>query len=148
MIKTKADLYLPISQQFLTQLTDRSADNLEKAISSLSVSQIASLLLLQKLPKNQDKHPAYLERALAAIIDSLDSQWKTNGLSPIRVEVISALNFKNIEEGSQLLSSLKIALLDEETIKDQNYLTPEGKWDYTFNERYSEQVMKFLVRKN
>lgn len=143
MLTTKADLYLPISQ-----IIGGGADNVEKAISSLGVPQIASLLLLQDLPKMKGKQPAYLERILAKIIDILDSRLKSDGLSSMRAEVVSVLNFKNIEQGYKLLTSFRVALLDEKAIRDQNYLTFEGKWDFKFNERHREKLMGSLVRVN
>jgi hypothetical protein len=146
MLITKVDLYLPISQQVLHQIIDGGADNLEKVISNLDVPQIASLLLLQNLPTMKDKQA--FECILAKIIDVWSSQLKKDGLSHVRAEVVSVLNCKNIEEGYKLLPDFRMALLDEEVIRNQNYLTFEGEWDYTFNERHREKLMQSLVRVN
>ena len=137
-----ADLHLPISQQVLRQIIDGGADNLEKAISSLGVSQIASLLLLQNIPKMKYKPPAYFERILEEAIDIWNSQLKRDGLSSVRAKGVSVLNFKNIEEGYKLLPDFRMALLDEEAVRDQNYLTFEGKWDYEFNKRFVSSKQK------
>jgi|GEM_PF-2874534 hypothetical protein len=143
-----ADLHLPISQQVLRQIIDGGADNLEKAISSLGVSQIASLLLLQNIPKMKYKPPAYFERILEEAIDIWNSQLKRDGLSSVRAKGVSVLNFKNIEEGYKLLPDFRMALLDEEAVRDQNYLTFEGKWDYEFNKRCREEIKRSLVHVN
>jgi len=144
---TKANLYLPISEQILRQVIDGGSDNLEKAISSLNVPQIASLLLLQNLSEMRNRS-AYLhpERNLAGKIDILNSQLKRDALPSVITEVLSILNIESIEKGCKLLPSFGIVLLDEGVIKDQNYITFEGKWDYTFNERYGEKLVKPLVK--
>lgn len=148
MSLTEVDLYLPIGEQMLCQIIDGGTGNLEKIISSLNVPQIASLLLLQKLSEMKNKPSIHPERFLAERINVLNSRIKRDGLPSMKAEVVLVLNFKNIEEGYKLLSSFKIALLDEEAIRDQNYLTFEAKWDYTFNEKYREKFKRSLVSVN
>jgi len=148
MLITEADLYLPISQQVLRQIIDGGADNLKEAISSLAAPEIASLLLIQDISKMKDKLPAYFERILKRTIDVLDFRLKRGELSSIKAEMVSGFDFRNAEEGYKLFPYFKIVLLDEEAIRDQNYLTFEGKWDYTFNERHRKKVMESLVRIN
>ena len=146
MLITESNFYLPIGEQMLRQIMDNGADNLEKAVSSLDVPQIASLLLLHSLSEMKNKHP---ERILAKSIDVLNSSLKEGQtITSVRNEVVSVLKVKNIEEGYKLLPSFKIALLDENTIRDRKYLTSEAKWDYAFNKKHTEKLMSPLVRIN
>lgn len=146
MSTTEIDLYLPISKQELCQVIDYAANNLEKAITSLGVPQIASLLLLQYLPKMKVKQSFHVERTLERNIAILNSQLKSDGLSSVITKVVSVLNLKDVEEGYNLLLYLRITLLDEEAIREQDYLTFEGQWDYTFNERHRKKATESSVR--
>lgn len=93
MLLTKADFYLPISEQMLCQIIDGGADNLEKTISSLNVPQIASLLLLQNLSEMKNKQFIHPERFFAERIHVLNSRVKRDGLPSMKAEVASVLNF-------------------------------------------------------
>lgn len=145
MLIAEANLYLPISEQILCQIIEGGTDNLEKAFSSLNIPQIASLLLLQNLSKINNEHP---ERILAKNIDILNSCLKERGLASVRNEVVPVFNVNNIKEGYMLLPSLGITILNEETIKEREYLNFEAKWDYTFNERHRTKLKKSLITVN
>jgi hypothetical protein len=124
---------------------DGGADQLEAVISSLDVPQIASLLLLQSLPKVKNKSLPCLEKQLAETIDNLISLMKKDELYSVKVKLGSSLNLKEVNEGYGLLSSLNMALLDEEAVKGKGYLSFDGSWDYAFNERYNSRLDSSLV---
>lgn len=143
---TIADLYLPIGKQKLSQIIKGGANHLEQAISGLAVPQIASLLLLQSLVERKNQQFNHPESDLAKLIYAFNARLKKEELSSFLTEVASVLSLKSIEAGWNLLPSLGMALLDEESIIGRSYLTAEGEWDYTFKQRYNEGCRKSLVK--
>jgi hypothetical protein len=145
MVITDATLYLPISNQTLRKILDDS-QALESVVSGISVPQIASLIVLQYLPKLREKSSVSPERILSEAINSGNIHMDREGLPGVIADALTKLSRENLQEGYQLLSDFGIVLLDEETLKNRNYLTVEGNWDYGFRERHKTKLMDHLIQ--
>lgn len=143
MLPTPTELYLPLSEStLLTVLND--AGSLENALQALGIPEIACLFLLTYLPvirehKRKNK-PALAERMLAVTIESCHQQVDKADLSELVSYASQNLKRKAISTGYDLLPTLSISLLDDEAVKDKAYVSGTGRWDYSFQQRYRENL--------
>jgi hypothetical protein len=141
----KADLFLPVERIVVEQVIDSDEDSFLKIVSNLAVPQIASLFLIQKLPDIYKDRAVHIERTLSETIDVLQSQLTSNKITSISTEVISMLSSDDISKGYEVLSDFRIELLEKKVIDEQEYLTQDEKWDYTFNKKHYKKLYDSLI---
>lgn len=143
MLPTHADLYLPISTRVLDRVL-HDAESFEDEVSKLDVAPVAALILLQYLPKLKQTRSPPPDRVLAEAIKSGNAQVRRGGSSSFAADAIPILDRAKIREGSHLLPDFGMALLDDEVILQQSYLTADGEWDSTFRDRHRAQLTQAL----
>ncbi|MFK7861954.1 MAG: AAA family ATPase [Granulosicoccus sp.] len=145
MLLTEAELYLPISEDTLQSVLDENV-SWKTALQELEIPEIAALFLLTHLPElSGRKHPP-AERLLADIIVSCNEQVENSGMTLFIEYASQQLTRHAIDAGFQLLPSLRIVLLDEETVTKQAYLSPQGVWDYGFQPQYRESLARQRIK--
>jgi hypothetical protein len=143
MIITNASLYLPISDRALAVALD-SPESLESSITGFSIYQIASLIVLQFLVKLSKERTILPERVLAEIIDAGNVQTKRDGMSAFRASALSIIDHSSLVKGRDLLTDFEIALLEDDVIRQEEFLTFDSKWDYRFTQRHKAKLMESL----
>jgi hypothetical protein len=147
MTRTDAALYLPISDQALGRVLDE-AKSFHDAIAGLGVPEIAALILLQYLPKIVANRSLSPDRILIEVITSGNAQVRREGSAAFAADAVRVLERAKIREGYRLLPDFGIALLDDATIKQREYLTVDGHWDSSFRERHQARMTEPLQRVN
>lgn len=136
---TDAVLYLPLSDNTLHALLDEDM-SWEQTVLTRSMPELASLWLLAGLNSLKHNGRRSPERLLADIIDAFNPQLEGTDLELLRKQTSEQLNRETIEAGYYLVRDFRIALLDDDTCQEQDYLTDEGRWDYGFSQRQREQL--------
>ena len=143
MQEADAELYLPVSAGTLRGVLDGSV-TLAHALDALSAPEIAALVALARLAK---AHRASPERVLATAVRTCALVEREAGLPRLREQVARTLERAAIEAGHRRLPELGIALLDEEDLDGDTFLTASGEWDHGFAARHRERLLAPLVRR-
>ncbi|MGQ7845284.1 AAA family ATPase [Granulosicoccus sp. 3-233] len=138
MPPTDAALFLPLSDNTLHGLLDESM-SWEQGVLSCSMPELASLWLLAGLTSLKPDGRRSPERLLADIIDAFHPQLEGSELELLRKQTSDRLNRDTIEAGYYLIREFRIALLDDDSCEQQDYLTEQGRWDYGFSQRQRDQ---------
>ncbi len=145
MLTVDAKLFLPISEITLNHLLGAGID-LGHEIHALSQVEIASLLLISRLPQLQHNNSLTPEQFLAKAIDISNSQIGDSDLTTFINQTESMLSQTQVRQGYRLLADFKISLLDAITIKNGDYLTTDGQWNDNFKEQHRSILIKQRVK--
>jgi hypothetical protein len=145
ILPTDAALFLPISDELLDRVLDEST-RLDEAVSGLAVPQIASLIVVQCLCPVEGKRSPRPERLLSDMIDLGNGYVKSEDVGAFVASALHALDRSKIGTGRELLAQARIVLLENQELAHRNYLTAEGRWDGSFNERYRALLLRSLRR--
>jgi len=131
-------LYLPVSDETLLRLTVSGHLNQEE-LTLLKGFELAAVLVLCHLPSMKEVNHVQLEKALAGIIQTArDYQRGSN--APFLDEVKSRITFEWLTQGMNIAKSNRIYTLPIPEIRDANFITREGEWDYQYKGRYTHPV--------
>lgn len=140
MLPTDATLYLPLSERMLAPILS-SEEPLVKAASSLTIPQLAAILVLQNLPRVRENPSVSPEWILREFIKAANEQVRGPEGDNFLVETCEQLDREKILRGYDMVLDFGIVLLDEETAQRRGYLEADGNWDYQFRHRHRERLI-------
>jgi hypothetical protein len=128
-------LYLPISEQLLAPILDEAREG-APALATLDVPQIASLIVLQSLPRLQLDRSSTPEQILINAIRGGNEHVSRTGLDAFRKQIAAQLDRAKVRAGFDLTTDFRIALLEDEVLRRREYLSVDGQWDSGFVARH------------
>lgn len=140
---------LIVGESFLLPLGESTAEQIKGGspleTNGLALSEVAALLLIQRLPSLPVKPYLVHEKKLAALLATLVSAADLNG-EPATIEsVLHALDMSGMIAGFGLLSSCGLGLMSEEELAEKAYLLDDGCWDYHYHEQRLAELREDLV---
>lgn len=138
-------LFIPISIETITQI--KNADSVSFLIERLSVSELASLTLIQKLPDSQDdvqsndELPDLAERFLCDFIKVTDC----NVASYVYAHALSCFSLERLLQGINILENCDISLMTCDQVVDEKYLDNEGCWDWGFRKKFGNDFEESIA---
>lgn len=129
-------LFLPISQEILeTIISERLSPH--KTYGSLSIPELSSLLIMNRLPDliRSKISVSEIETALVSAIKAANENgaYKNSSFHEL---VADKIDVANLQAGILSLQQTTISLLPQEDVISRNYLTNMGEWDTTFSSKY------------
>lgn len=115
------------------------AQSLESAVSGFAVPQVASLLLLQSLPRFRSRHQYFADVVLIEVIKNGNEQVRKHGLAGFAADALTLLDRSQIQAGYRMLPELGFALMDDTAVAQRAYLTDGGQWDSSFRIRHGAE---------
>lgn len=134
-------LFLPITEKVVTSIIQQP-EKRAKYFEQLSTIELSALYIIQgvtTLPQNS-RSTTLIERKLSEIIELAFENNKTEQDFNFRKLLTQRFNIDELSAGLQLLPHLDIRLIDTKTLKSKQYLTKEGKWNFSFNKSHAEEI--------
>lgn len=144
---TNTDMYLPLSENTLIQLLDDTAD-FEYKLQTLSLAEYTSLFLLSRLPELKQSGATHPEKYFAQAIGIGNTQVRDSGLQSFIANTQSLLCHSKINSGRSLLSYFRITLLEDDAIAQQEFIKPDGSWNYDYKDRQNQSLTEGSIKVN
>ncbi len=138
-------MYLPLSENTLHLLLDDAAELLP-VLQALSLAQYTALLLVARLPEQQEKQSFQPEQFFAQALDIGHAQVQQADLKSYIEGTHSLISKSQITDGINCLIDFSIALLDDKTVALGEYLQLDGSWDFEFKDRHRNALNEGAVK--